>query len=162
MASAHLTEAQTLVDQVRSAGQPTNNAYQAAGEPAVVAWGRPGDPASWIIRAQCSSFLTSVLKRAYPGWATDAFFTRYFGGPVPRARRYQQAWATGQVPHFQVVARVADLRPGDLIGIDYGAGAGTGTGTGHVVIVRSGKGVYTGNMTFAGETQHAVEVIDCT
>ncbi|MBO0868669.1 MAG: hypothetical protein J2P15_08910, partial [Micromonosporaceae bacterium] len=52
--------------------------------------------------------------------------------------------------------------PGDLIGIDYGAGTGTGTGTGHVVIVRSGKGVYTGNMTFAGETQHAVEVIDCT
>lgn len=157
---AHLIEAQTLVDYVRLADQTTNNVYKEAGDPTVMVWGTPGDPSSWIIRAQCNSFLTSILKRTYPGWATDAFFTQYFGQPTPRARDYQQVWATGQVPHFQSVTHVADLRPGDLIAVNYVTD--TGSGTGHVVIVRRLKGVYTGNMTFAGETQYAVEIVDCT
>jgi hypothetical protein len=157
---AHLIEAQTLVDYVGLADQTTNNVYKRPGDPTVMVWGAPGDPSTWMVRAQCNSFLTSILKRAYPGWATDAFFTQYFGERTPRARRYQQVWATGEAPHFRIVTRVADLLPGDLIAINYVAD--TGSGTGHLVIVRRRKGVYTGTMTFAGETQYPVEVVDCT
>jgi hypothetical protein len=148
------------VDYARLADQATNNVYKAPGTPTVMTWGTPGDPSSWLIHAQCNSFLTAILKRTYPAWATDAFFTRYFGQPTPVARQYQQGWASGTVPHFQAVTQVAHLRPGDLIAVNYVTD--TGSGTGHVVIVRRLKDVYTGNLTFPGATQHAVEVVDCT
>ena len=115
---------------------------------------------TWAIQAQCNSFITAILNRTYPQWATNAFFTQYFGESTPHAGQYQQVWATGQVPHFQIVTRVVDLQPGDLIAVNYVAD--TGSGTGHIVMVRRPKGVYTGNMTFTGETQYAVEVVDCT
>ena len=157
---AHLIEAQTLVDYVRLADQTTNNVYKQPGAPTVMAWGTPGNPSTWAIQAQCNSFITAILNRTYPQWATNAFFTQYFGESTPHAGQYQQVWATGQVPHFQIVTRVVDLQPGDLIAVNYVTD--TGSGTGHIVMVRRPKGVYTGNMTFTGETQYAVEVVDCT
>ncbi|KQX81958.1 LamG domain-containing protein [Streptomyces sp. Root1310] len=141
----------------RTAG--LNNVYL-IGSPSTVTWGTPDDLPSWIARARCSSFVTWVLKHTY-GWATDAYFTQYFQDRIPEAADYRQAFAQGTAgPRFQQIRKVADLRPGDLIAVDY-SGQVEGN-TGHIVMVRDVKGVFSGVADFTGETQYAVEVVDCT
>ncbi|GKQ38176.1 LamG domain-containing protein [Streptomyces sp. A012304] len=141
----------------RTAG--LNNVYLMNAR-STVTWGTPDDLASWIARARCSSFLTWVLKHTY-GWATDAYFTQYFQDTIPEAADYRQAFTNGTAgPRFQRVRRVTDLQPGDLVSVDYNGQDPENTG--HIVMVRQIKGVHTANMTYTGETQYAVEVIDCT
>ncbi|MFE2754115.1 hypothetical protein ACFXGA_19175 [Actinosynnema sp. NPDC059335] len=159
----HLLEAEQLVGYLSLPTCPlANNTYKEPDQPNVVRWGTPGDASDWVNRSQCASFLTAVLKRTYR-WATSAFFTAHFGVASPFARDYRAAFAEREIPHFERVTRVADLRPGDLIAIDYRNDQDTNTG--HVVMVRSVKGVYTApgsGLNFPGETQYAVEVVDCT
>ncbi|MEU3303736.1 LamG domain-containing protein [Streptomyces sp. NPDC006678] len=135
-----------------------NNTYQIGGTPSVV-WGTPSDPASWIARARCSSFITRVLRQTYP-WATDDYFLTYFHDRGPEAADYHDGFNAGAGPRFKKIRKVADLRPGDLISVHYN---GTVPGnTGHIVMVREVKGVYSGSVNFTGETQYAVEIIDST
>lgn len=136
-----------------------NNVYL-IGSPSTVTWGTPDDPASWIAHARCSSFLTWVLRHTY-GWATDDYFRQYFQDRVPEAADYRKAFTDGTGgPRFQRIRKVADLLPGDLIAVDY---QGTvENNTGHIVMVREVKGVFSGVADFSGETQYAVEVVDCT
>ncbi len=159
----HLLEAEQLVGYLSLPTCPlANNTYKEPDQPNVVRWGSPGDASGWVNQSQCASFLTAVLKRTYR-WATSAFFSTHFGVASPFARDYRAAFAERDIPHFERVTRVVDLRPGDLIAIDYRNGQETNTG--HVVMVRSVKGVYTApnrRLNFAGETQYAVEVVDCT
>ncbi|MFF8841149.1 LamG domain-containing protein [Streptomyces sp. NPDC015127] len=136
-----------------------NNVYL-VGSPSSMVWGRADDPASWIAHARCSSFITWVLKHTYT-WATDTYFTQYFQDRIPEAADYRIAFAAGTAgPRFQRVRKVTDLQPGDLISVDYNGADPDNTG--HIVMVREVKGVYTGSLTFTGETQYAVEVVDCT
>ncbi|GAB3005587.1 hypothetical protein [Saccharothrix stipae] len=159
----HLLEAEQLVGYLSLPTCPlVNNTYKEPDQPNVVRWGSPGDASGWVNQSQCASFLTAVLKRTYR-WATPGFFSAHFGVASPFARDYRAAFAERVVPHFERVGRVTDLRPGDLIAIDYRNDQDTNTG--HVVMVRSVKGVYTApnpTLNFAGETQYAVEVVDCT
>ncbi|MFJ9738001.1 LamG domain-containing protein [Streptomyces sp. NPDC101166] len=136
-----------------------NNRYL-IGSPSTVTWGTPDDLTSWIAKARCSSFVTWVLRHTY-GWASDAYFTQYFQDRIPEAADYRQAFAAGTAgPRFQQIRKVTDLQPGDLVAVDY-RGEVEGN-TGHIVMVREVKGVFTGVADFAGETQYAVEVVDCT
>ncbi|MDX2677682.1 LamG domain-containing protein [Streptomyces sp. NY05-11A] len=136
-----------------------NNVYF-VGSPSSLTWGTPDDLSSWIALARCSSFVTRVLNHTY-GWATDAYFTQYFQDRIPEAADYRQAFASGTAgPRFQQIRKVTDLRPGDLIAVDY-SGDVEGS-TGHIVMVREVKGVFSGVGDFTGETQYAVEVVDCT
>ncbi|MGR6968183.1 LamG domain-containing protein [Streptomyces cynarae] len=136
-----------------------NNVYL-IGSPSSVTWGTPDDATTWIAHARCSSFLTRVLKHTY-GWATDDYFTQYFQDTVPEAADYRKAFADGTAgPHFRRIRKVTDLRPGDLIAIDYNGQVADNTG--HIVMVREVKGTFTGTADFTGETQYAVEIVDCT
>ncbi|MFF5186275.1 LamG domain-containing protein [Streptomyces sp. NPDC000345] len=136
-----------------------NNVYL-VDSPSTVTWGTPDDPASWIAHARCSSFLTWVLRHTY-GWATDDYFRQYFQDRIPEAADYRKAFTDGTGgPRFQRIRKVADLRPGDLIAVDY-LGKVEGN-TGHIVMVREVKGVFSGTADFSGETQYAVQVVDCT
>ncbi|MFF3843813.1 LamG domain-containing protein [Streptomyces sp. NPDC002328] len=136
-----------------------NNRYL-IGSPSTVTWGTPDDLASWVAHARCSSFLTWVLKHTY-GWAADSYFTQYFQDRIPEAADYRQAFADGTAgPRFQQIRKVTDLQPGDLIAVDYRGQVENNTG--HIVMVREVKGVFSGVADFAGETQYAVEVVDCT
>lgn len=136
-----------------------NNVYL-IGSPSTVTWGTPDDLPSWIARARCSSFVTWVLRHTY-GWATDSYFTQYFQDRIPEAADYRRAFANGTAgPRFQEIRKVADLRPGDLIAVDYNGQVEDNTG--HIVMVREIKGVFSGVADFTGETQYAVEVVDCT
>jgi hypothetical protein len=162
--TAHLIEAQQLIDYLRLPESPVdNNTYKSSAEANVVTWGQPGQADTWIVRAQCASFLTAVIKRTYPSWATDAFFATYFGSSSPFARDYRTVWGGPPIPHFQPVTAVVDLQPGDLIAIDYRNGQTTNTG--HVVMVRQVKPAFTspsGTLNFPGQTQYPVEIVDCT
>ncbi|MHC0429842.1 LamG domain-containing protein [Streptomyces sp. O3] len=136
-----------------------NNVYL-VGAPSRVVWGSPGDPVEWVAHSRCSSFLTWVLKHTY-GWATDDYFRQYFQDRIPEAADFRQAFTDGTAgPHFKRVTKVADLQPGDFVAVDY-LGASE-TATGHIAMVREIKGVHTGSVNFDGETQYAVEVVDCT
>ncbi|MEU9383428.1 LamG domain-containing protein [Streptomyces sp. NPDC048279] len=144
---------------VSGATARANNVYL-MNATAAVSWGRPDDLASWVARARCSSFVTALLRHTY-GWATDAYFLQYFQDKGPEAADYCTAFLknTGG-PRFRPVREVADLRPGDLIAVDY-SGQDT-ENTGHIVMVRAVKGVFSGVADFPNETQYAVEIIDCT
>ncbi|NUT91865.1 MAG: hypothetical protein HOY78_07515 [Saccharothrix sp.] len=159
----HLLEAEQLVSYLSLPTCPlTNNRYKTPDQPNIVTWGSPGDATTWVNQSQCASFQTAVLKRTYK-WATSKFFAAHFGLASPFARDYQAAFARDDVPHFQRITRVADLRPGDLVAIDYDNDQDTNTG--HIVMVRSLRGTYlapSGGLNFPGETQYAVEVVDCT
>jgi len=161
--TAHLLEAEQLVGYLSLPTCPlANNTYKDPRQPNVVTWGSPGDPTTWFNQSQCASFQTAVLRRTYR-WATRRFFTTHFGLASPFARDYRAAFARDAVPHFRRVRRVADLRPGDLVAIDYRNDQDTNTG--HIVMVRSLRGVYVApvaSLNFPGETQYAVEVVDCT
>ena len=162
--SPHLTEAEHLVDYLRHPACPAaNNDYKDPTQPNNVVWGEPGRPETFFVQAQCASFLTAVLMRTYPGWATADFYRTHFGSISPLARTYRAKWAAGTVPHFTIVPRVDQLRPGDLIAIDYLNDQNVNTG--HVVLVRRLKGTYVAPVAaanFPGETQYAVEIVDCT
>jgi hypothetical protein len=153
---AHLVVAERLIDNV----PPGRNAYKDPAQRNVVKWGKPGVPETWTNQSQCASFITAVLRRAYPKWATRWFFAKHFGSRSPYARGYLHAFTSGKVPHFSAVTEVADLRPGDLVAIDFRQDQGTNTG--HIVMVREVKEVYDARSSFEGETQYAVEVVDCT
>ncbi|MHC3468648.1 LamG domain-containing protein [Streptomyces sp. 7R007] len=136
-----------------------NNVYL-VGSAATVTWGTPGDPASWMARARCSSFVTAVLKHTY-GWASDDYFTQYFQDRVPEAADYCTAFRNATAgPRFRRVTKVADLQPGDIVAVDYNGSDPDNTG--HIVVVREVKGVFSGTADFTGETQYAVEIVDCT
>lgn len=159
----HLLEAEQLVGYLSLPTCPlSNNTYKEPHQPNVVRWGSPGDASSWVNQSQCASFQTAVLRRTYR-WATPRFFRTHFGLASPFARDYRAAFARGGVPHFRPVRRVADLLPGDLVAVDYRNDQDTNTG--HIVMVRSVRGTYTApvaSLNFPGETQYAVEVVDCT
>ena len=162
--SPHLTEAEHLVDYLRHPACPAaNNDYKDPTQPNNVVWGEPGRPETFFVQAQCASFLTAVLMRTYPDWATPDFYRTHFGSISPVARTYRAKWAAGTVPHFTIVPRVDQLRPGDLIAIDYLNDKNVNTG--HVVLVRRLKATYVApiaSLNFPGETQYAVEIVDCT
>jgi hypothetical protein len=157
----HLIEAEQFIDYL-TLTDGSRNTYKAPNQPNIVTWGLPGQPGTWVNQSQCASFQTAVLKRTY-GWATDEFFTQHFDLASPFARDYQAAFATKTIPHLTRVTKVADLRPGDLVAIDYRNDQDTNTG--HIVMVRRVKGTYVApfdSLNFVGETQYAVEVADCT
>ncbi|MFF3335864.1 LamG domain-containing protein [Streptomyces sp. NPDC002888] len=147
------------VDLISGRTADANNRYLIDSSSTVI-WGTPSDLTTWISHARCSSFLTWVLKHTY-AWASDDYFTQYFHDRIPEAADYRRAFVDGTAgPRFQRIRKVADLQPGDLVAVDY-QGSVEGS-TGHIVMVRQVKGVYTGSATHRGETQYAVEVIDCT
>ncbi|CAM4164300.1 hypothetical protein KIPE111705_43180 [Kibdelosporangium persicum] len=160
----HVIEAETFAQYLNLPSCPrANNNYKDDGTPNILTWGTPGQPATWFNQSQCASFLTGLLRRTYPAIATDDYFETHFGSRSPNARQYRQTFAGPVIPHWQRITKLADLRAGDFIAIDYNNGQPTQTG--HIVMVRRIKGTYvapSSSLNFPGETQYAVEVVDCT
>jgi hypothetical protein len=156
-----LTADEVLVISGRKARD--NNQYL-IGSPSQLTWGSPADPASWIARARCSSFISGVLRHTYP-WATDAYFQTWLGDSSPEAEDYRAGFAAGPGPRMRRIGKITDLRPGDLIAIDYST-AENGTpqaDTGHIVMVRQILAPYTGGPAdHPGVLQYPIEILDCT
>ncbi|TCO52550.1 hypothetical protein [Actinocrispum wychmicini] len=131
--------------------------------PTILTWGTPGQPATWVNQSRCASFITGLLHRTYPDIATAEHFRTHFGAVNPNSRDYRRAFADAAAPHWQPVTKLLNLRHGDVLAIDYQNGLRNQTG--HVVLVRQIKDIYVSPnpaLNFPGETQYAVEIIDCT
>jgi hypothetical protein len=130
------------------------------------------------VLAQCGSFQALVLEHAYgagrdAGWATGAFFRdRFFsqrglrdsGKRFPNAAEFREGFVSGAgAPYLTRVHGPGDLRPGDLVAIDY-RDAGLWY-SGHIVMIRAAHGVLRSRVD-AQVSPHAVghvfEVVDCT
>ncbi|WP_345284513.1 LamG domain-containing protein [Kitasatospora albolonga] len=154
------------IDLISGQAAVRSNVYL-VGEEAQVVFGQPADPATWVNRSRCNSFVTAVLRHTYPWAADNSYFATWFGATDPRfsptAARYQSRFSGengGAGPRFKAITRVTDLRPGDLVSVNYNGTVANNTG--HIVMVRTLKGVRTGFMDQPGLTQYVVEVVDCT
>ncbi|MFJ6139288.1 hypothetical protein [Kitasatospora sp. NPDC092286] len=188
----HQIEAETLIDHLRLRPWSHNaNQYKTAGEfddvHTSVTWGTAGHPEEFSNLSQCSSFLTLVLQRAYGGtvpvdspdrplpwpaanygWATREYFQRYFrtDRPFPTAELFQQGFANAaDIPHFTAVTKPVNLRPGDLVALDYDPASTTTPYTGHIVMIRERRGTWpdlVDAQVGAGVVPYIFEIIDCT
>lgn len=158
--SSHLAQVRALVDNLNRLGWPNrNNRYCHSGEPTVLRWGTPGKSATYRAQAQCSTFVTKLLSHTYR-WADERFFRRTFGSTSPYPTDYYRVFAKGSSSRFRPIRKVAELRAGDLIAVDYSPE--TRTRTGHLMVVKAVKGRYTARGNIRGTTQYVVEVVDCT
>ncbi|MGI5484530.1 hypothetical protein [Streptomyces lavendofoliae] len=178
--SPHQIEAEALIDYLRLRPWSDGaNRYKTAGqfpdENSALVWGAPGHPEQFSAFAQCSSFLTMVLQRAYGtgtayGWATREFFARYFateaGKFYPTAEKFREGFAAAaSIPHFTGVTKPVNLRPGDLVAFDYDPEATTEPYTGHIVMIRERKGTLASPadaQVGEGVVPYVFEVVDCT
>ncbi|MFC1433218.1 hypothetical protein ACEZDB_21470 [Streptacidiphilus sp. N1-3] len=180
----HLLEAETLVEylRLRSDQWPLHNRYDVPGQnlgTTAVTWGRPGHPEEFGNLSQCASFITSVLERAYGSdtayaWATGDYFDQYFPSksgstrtaPFPEAEDLQAGFANAaNVPHFDPVTKPVNLRPGDLVAIDYDAVRTSTPYTGHVVMIRAVEGTFASSVDSqvgSGVVPYLFQIVDCT
>jgi len=144
----HLAWAQRLVDGVT----PETNQY--ASRPTVVTWSGVAGATETRNRSVCSALVAHVFMQAYGYRAAD--FAKWLGGSFPRANNFHAAIAAGH--GFDVIARVGDIRPGDVLAIKYPPGSKP---TGHVLLAatRAEERRATPPL-LPGTEQYEIEVID--
>lgn len=116
----HLIEARRLVDYLALGGRPSGrNRYKAIDEPNVMTWAeRPDDLEGYRNQSRCASFVTGVLRHTY-SWATAEYFRGTFGHESPYSMDYSAVFAANRTAEFALVSKMADIRPGDLIAMDF-------------------------------------------
>jgi hypothetical protein len=137
-----------------SAIQPADTNYQH--KESVVHF--PDDPGSdhAECRTDCSGFLDAVIKRAYG--ITSAQLSQWLDAKRPFAKHYHAAIAAER--GFAAIPTLEDVRPGDILAVDYPAGS-KGNNTGHVMLVASAPRQRTASMPIVeGTVQWEVPVID--
>jgi len=145
----HLALAESLVAALR----PEDTAYQH--EPTVVVW--PSDPGHdrAECRADCSGFVSAVLRRAYD--LSESDLAAVVGAERPRAKTFHDAIVAGR--GFRVVA-LDDARPGDVLAIRFPAGS---EDTGHVMFLASAPRRRAATAPVVeGTTQWELDVLDST
>lgn len=139
----HVATAERLVDRLDLA----NTDY--AHGPGSVTW--TGTVAS---HTDCSGFIDQLLMHD-DGYSPDDF-KRWFGSRRPTAQRYHDAIVEGR--GFTRLARVGDLRPGDLIAIKY---LTRRDNTGHIMLVTEAPRRMNDSPPYVDRTtQWSVTVID--
>ncbi|GAA0687647.1 hypothetical protein GCM10010193_46990 [Kitasatospora atroaurantiaca] len=159
-------------------------------------FGRPGHPEEFNALAQCASFIGMMLERAYGttpattppigattppwpstayAWADETFWARFGVDPkdpdrhFPTAEQFRAGFANASaIPHIDPVTKPVNLRPGDLVALDYLPNASTTPGgyTGHIVMIRERKGTWEDPAVDIKVGPNVIpyvfEVIDCT
>lgn len=91
----------------------------------------PGDGGNRAeCRTDCSGLLDAVLKRAYH--LSSAQLSDWLDAKRPLAKHYHAAISAGR--GFKRIDSLPEVRPGDILAVDYPAGA-KGNNSGHVMIV---------------------------
>ena len=123
----------------------------------IVGWGENGSP--WQCYADCSGFINALFVRTF-GW-TDADFERLFGHHRMYAYHYFDAIKTGS--HFRMIRNIRDLRPGDIIALQYADRSEHEDNTGHVMVIDAEPRAHRASKMIASDTfQFEVSVIDCS
>lgn len=117
----HLADARSLVKKL----QLSDTKYEhGAGE---IVW--TGTVAA---KCDCSSFLNLLFAHSY-GYA-EGDYKSWLGAKRPTAKHYHDTIADPKSDRFARVARLADVKPGDVLAVKY-ADAMPGENTGHVMLV---------------------------
>ena len=118
----HLDWASLMVREVR----PENTSYQH--KQGHVSWKGIDGATQYESHTDCSGFLNALFERAY-GFDKQ-YYQRWLGKGRPYAITYHDAIASQH--GFTRVDRVGDVRPGDIIAIQYPDGS---ENTGHIMLV---------------------------
>ncbi|MBI5369016.1 MAG: hypothetical protein HZA54_18420 [Planctomycetes bacterium] len=118
---AHLRDAELLVRELR----PELNAY--VHKNGTIRWKGEAGADAYENRTDCSAFLNLLLAHAYGYSPSD--LRAWTGRSRPLARTWCETIRAGR--GFALVARVADVRPGDILAVRYPPG---NDNTGHVMI----------------------------
>ena len=152
----HLAVARELVENIK----PADNEYRLGGDQVTF----PGDFLSnkYAMSADCSGFLLAIFQRA--GYGTRGQMSYLVATPNrkrPRAEDF--VLSIEQERGFRRVERVADIRPGDLLGhamLDIADQRQTGT-SGHVFLIDSvPKKIEARKPVVPGTQQYEVSIID--
>lgn len=152
----HLIWAQLLVETTPAA----HNDY---GEPSTVSWKGDNGQRSSSNNTKCGSLVSQMLRRAY-----DPDFKSWFGCTSPNARAYHDRIADED--GFDLISDIDDVKPGDVIAIEYldmgckNHTCGTVEGcvsSGHTAIVAERPVLRHATAPLvAGTLQYSVEIID--
>jgi hypothetical protein len=152
----------TNLDTIGWPGQDSNDFYPGVlghpDGPSSATWGTPGAGTSYQVQAKCASFLTLSLQHTY-AWATNDWFSQYFGSGSPFAQDYYSTFTgTNIPPQFTRIGNVASLYQGAIIAIKYTDDTGA---TGHVMVVAGAPQLYNRDGNPA-TTEYAIPVLDST
>ena len=162
----HYVDASLLADGMVRQGN-ASNAYSYA-LPPTISWGQQG--AAYANKSDCSSFVSALLMHSYglssAHIQTLAGTTRATGTikSWPQSATWYTAVTNGTTgTAIPPVAKVADVRLGDLIFIKYADGDGTGD-TGHCMLVADAPRLMSASSApvVAGASPRSVRVIDVT
>ncbi|HSS78536.1 MAG TPA: hypothetical protein VLV54_17555 [Thermoanaerobaculia bacterium] len=104
---------------------PETNLY--ASRPTIVTWTGVNGASETRNRSVCSALVAHLMMQAYGYRSAD--FASWLGGRFPRAAGIHDAIAAGR--GFDLVTRIAEIRPGDVLAIKYPPGSHP---TGHVLL----------------------------
>ncbi len=152
----HLDLAELLVATVL----PSTNSY---GDPTQITWEGSNGLNHSTNRSKCATLVTQLFERAY-----NPDYVAWFGCTSPHAASYHDAIEAED--GFTRIASILDVKPGDIIAIQYNdAGCtnltcgtfSTCTSTGHVAMVADVPRARTASAPLvSGTTQYSLEIID--
>lgn len=149
-----------LAEQLIATILPATNSY---GEPAQITWEGTNGLDHSTNRSKCATLVTQLFERAY-----NPDYVAWFGCTSPHAASYHDAIEVED--GFTLIESIHDLRPGDIIAIQYNDAGCTNltcgtfsscTSTGHVAIVADLPSPRTASAPLVpGTTQYSLEIID--
>ncbi|MEQ4726209.1 hypothetical protein [Nonomuraea sp. B19D2] len=145
--------------------QSSHNMYATGDQSTSVVWGTPGTASSYFNRSKCATFVTMVLKEAWP-FVTDQYLGDHFGSQSPTAAQYHDTFASGTSQFITssspALDQVTEIRSGTIIAVKYNAAVpDSGDPTGHVMIA-AGTPVSYDRDSNNSTIEWAVPVIDST
>ncbi|MGZ3763330.1 MAG: hypothetical protein ACXVA2_01650 [Mucilaginibacter sp.] len=134
---------------------PQNTAYKHKDN--IVSWGDDSNPLQCY--SDCSGFINALIAKTF-NWKEDDFKAAW-GHKRMFAYHYYNAFVSGN--HFQQIKNISNLRPGDLIALQYADRSEHEDNTGHVMLIISSPRLRRPSKLIEPNTlQYEIEIIDCS
>lgn len=161
-AEASLIEHLELAEMLIATVLASTNSY---GDPTQITWEGQNGLNYSTNRSKCATLVTQLFEKAY-----NPDYVAWFGCTSPHAASYHDAIEVED--GFTLIGSIHDVKPGDIIAIQYiDAGCtnltcgtfSTCTTTGHVAMVADFPKARTASAPLVtGTTQYSIEIIDTT
>lgn len=146
-----LAQAENLVEHINAG----NTEYRHKSED--IAWENNGS--GYHCYTDCSGFINALISRTFQ-WSEEDF-KRVFGKRRMLAYHYFEAISSGN--HFIRISHINEIKPGDLIALEYSDRSEHEDNTGHCMLVATlPKPRQATNIIEPGTRQYEIEVIDCS
>lgn len=147
----HLREARDLVSHISQ----SNTHYQHG--TSIVTWKTA--TTDYQSYTDCSGFINALFQESYQ--VNSLYFKTWLGSVRPHAFNYYDAIIAGN--GFKSITQVSDMKPGDLIALNYIDAAEHDENTGHCLLVDElPKAITAKDIELPNTTQYSIRVIDST